>query len=173
MTLGYTRTVNDIMGEDYGEFISNIKLKLKVDLNLYKEAQMKRRLTSLRNRRGFSKFEDYYQALDENHELLAEFVDRLTINVSEFFRNPKRWDALIEKAIPNLLQKTDTLTIWSAACSTGEEPYSLAILMEAYFPKVNYTILATDIDEKVLDQAKQSIYQQKALKKIPKGFVDS
>ena len=161
------------MDKDYNAFLKKVKGKLNIDLTLYKEAQMKRRLSSLRDKRGYSNFQTYYQALDKDPQLLTEFIERLTINVSEFLRNPKRWDVLRDKVIPNLLQTTDTLKIWSAACSTGEEPYSLALLMHAYFPKVNYTILATDIDKKVLEQANQGVYQQKALKELSPEHIET
>src|SRR5699024_5307828 len=75
-------------------FKSCIKQKFDIDLSLYKEAQMKRRLTSLRNRRGFKNFIDYYKALESDEALANEFMDRITINVSEFYRNPKRWEIL-------------------------------------------------------------------------------
>lgn len=70
---------------DYHSFISRIYSKLGIDLSLYKEAQMKRRLTSLRNKHGFSDFSTYFHALNQDEQLLHEFTDRITINVSEFF----------------------------------------------------------------------------------------
>lgn len=155
------------MPKDYTDFIGSIKVKLGIDLHLYKEAQMKRRLTSLRNKRGFNNFADYFQAFSKESELLTEFVDRMTINVSEFYRNPKRWEVLESKVLPYLKKDTNKLSIWSAACSTGEEPYSLAIMMRENFPEMSFQILATDIDEKVLDFARRGIYQLQALKELP------
>lgn len=155
------------MSKEYGEFTKQIKQKLGIHLNLYKEAQMKRRITSLRNKRGFKTFPSYYAALNNDDVLLNEFIDRLTINVSEFYRNPKRWDVLKDKILPLLINKKNHITIWSAACSTGEEPYSLAMVLNHYFPSVHFRILATDFDEKVLDWANQGIYQEKALKDLP------
>ncbi|MER2089613.1 MAG: chemotaxis protein CheR, partial [Sporosarcina sp.] len=72
---------------DYALFIGNIKKKTGIDLSLYKEAQMKRRLTSLYEKRGFGNFIDYYHAIHTDKVLLEEFLDRMTINVSEFYRN--------------------------------------------------------------------------------------
>lgn len=89
------------MSEKYNEFIVRIKDKLGIDLGLYKEAQMKRRITSLRDKRRFKTFADYYQAINEDDELLDEFVDRMTINVSEVYRNPKRWDVLQQMVLPS------------------------------------------------------------------------
>jgi|SRR5690625_3326261 len=155
------------LSKEYIDFIARIKLKLGIDLNLYKQAQMKRRLISLRNKRGFTSFPAYYQALDKDNVLLKEFADRLTINVSEFYRNPKRWEVLKDTVFPLLLKNRQKITIWSAACSTGEEPYSIAIMMKEFFSNIAVTILATDIDANVLDKAKQGIYQEQSLKELP------
>ncbi|WLV23441.1 protein-glutamate O-methyltransferase CheR [Aciduricibacillus chroicocephali] len=158
------------MSENYPEFIGRIKRKLGIDLSLYKEAQMKRRIISLRNKRGYKDFNTYYEALNKDSELLSEFTDRLTINVSEFFRNPQRWEVLKNKVIPSVSKGKTRLNIWSAACSTGEEPYSLSILMKEYFPALKVNILATDIDENILARAKQGIYQKQSLKELPSGL---
>lgn len=165
------------MDENYLSFIVKIKRKLGIDLSLYKEAQMKRRLTSLRDKRGFRDFNTYFQEMENNRELLDEFMDRITINVSEFFRNPKRWEVLRKKVLPSLIQNKK-LSIWSAACSTGEEPYTIAILLKEFFPSVDFHILATDIDENVLKKAKYGVYSEQALKEVPeqmqqKYFVKS
>src|SRR5690625_1241354 len=158
-----------ILVGEYHTFVTKMNEKIGIDLTFYKEAQMKRRLTSLRNKRGYSSFDSYYKALTEDEELLEEFIDRMTINVSEFYRNPKRWDILREKVLPKLIDKKQRLTIWSAACSTGEEPYSLAIMLQEHFPNVQASIIATDIDEKVLNKAKEGSYNEQALKSLPKA----
>ncbi|RDW22046.1 CheR family methyltransferase [Oceanobacillus chungangensis] len=158
------------MEDEYIEFIKKIKHKVGVDLSLYKEAQMKRRITTLRDKRGHTDFNSYYNSLTKDPKLLDEFMDRLTINVSEFFRNPKRWDVLRDSIIPNILANKQSLTIWSAACSTGEEPYSLAIMLKENFPTVNYKIIATDLDEIALSKAIQGIYAEQALKEVPKQY---
>lgn len=155
------------MAEEYHEFTLYVKRKLGIDLGLYKETQMKRRITSLRDKRGFSNFHTYGLELDKDVLLLQEFVDKLTINVSEFYRNPKRWQILQQKIVPLLFQNTKEITIWSAACSTGEESYSLAMVLTEYFPNNKFKIIATDIDEQALAKAKQGIYQEQALKDLP------
>src|SRR5699024_4372041 len=127
---------------------------------------MKRRLTSLRNQRGFSTFSDYYGALVKESDLKDEFIDRLTINVTEFYRNPNRWQVLQNNIIPNLIKHKRKLTIWSAACSTGEEPYSLAMICKEHFSNVQVEIIATDLDQKVLEKAKQGNYKPQALKDL-------
>lgn len=154
---------------DYYSFIEKVHRFFSIDLSLYKEAQMRRRLTSLRNKRGYKNFDSYFNALKQDKELREEFIDRITINVSEFYRNPKRWDVLREKVFPKLIEQSRgrKLTIWSAACSTGEEPYSLSIMLHEHFSRVDASIIATDIDEKALEKARQGIYHEQALKDLP------
>ncbi|MFA9556148.1 protein-glutamate O-methyltransferase CheR [Evansella sp. AB-rgal1] len=156
---------------DYLTFIDKIHNKTGIDLSLYKEAQMKRRLTSLRERRGFSSFEEYYFAMEKDQLLFEEFLQRMTINVSEFFRNPKRWEVLENKIIPRLLQHQSSLKIWSAACSTGEEPYSLAIMLDNLLPKNKISILATDIDTTILDRARMGFYPERSIKEVPENLL--
>lgn len=155
------------MAGEYDTFVKQIKEKLRIDLSLYKEAQMKRRLTSLRNKRGYKTFTEYFEAIDQDITLLSEFVDRITINVSEFYRNPKRWEVLKSTIFPSLVENKNELSIWSAACSTGEEPYSIAMMLQTYFPNVTYHITATDIDQKALEKAKAGVYSKQSLKDLP------
>lgn len=156
-----------MMIDDYSEFIDRVNRRHDIDLSLYKETQMKRRITTLRNKRGFSSYIQYFEAMNKDNELMKEFIERLTINVSEFFRNKKRWDVLKDRVIPALTNNKSRITIWSAACSTGEEPYSLAILFKEYFPNIKVEILATDIDETALKKAQKAEYMEQALKEVP------
>ena len=102
---------------------------------------MKRRLTSLYEKKGYRNFNDFYNAIHKDKELLEEFLDRMTINVSEFYRNAQRWEVLDKKIFPKLLSKNKKLKIWSAACSTGEEPYSLAMVLLHIIPLSDVSIL--------------------------------
>jgi chemotaxis protein methyltransferase CheR len=156
---------------DYLIFIEKVKRKIGLDLSLYKEAQMKRRLTSLREKRGFTDFQGYFEQIDRDKELLAEFLDRITINVSEFFRNPNRWEYLDMELIPKLLEKNKKPKFWSAACSTGEEPYTLAMILSKHIPISQIDITATDIDENAILKAKQGIYQERAVKDVPEDLL--
>lgn len=155
------------MVQDYEQFVVNIKKKTGIDLALYKEAQMKRRLTSLYEKRGFRSFQEYYLAVSEDRNLLEEFLDRMTINVSEFYRNGKRWEVLEKKLLPKLLEKNGRLKIWSAACSTGEEPYTIAMILSKFMPLSQVQILATDIDENVITRAKMGAYPERSLNEVP------
>ena len=155
------------MSKDFQDFMGKVKRLTGIDLTMYKEAQMKRRLTSLYEKKGFSGFKDYYHFLESNREGLAEFLDRMTINVSEFYRNAKRWEVLEKKILPRLLKENKMLRIWSAACSTGDEPYTMAMILSRHMNLDDVSILATDLDENVLTRAKMGVYHERALQELP------
>jgi chemotaxis protein methyltransferase CheR len=156
---------------DYNQFIQNIKRKTGIDLSLYKEAQMKRRLVSLYEKKGYQNFNEFFIAINNSQELLNEFLDRMTINVSEFYRNGKRWDILDRTIFPKLLEKNKSLKIWSAACSTGEEPYSIAMVLSKHVPLERISILATDLDENAIQRAKLGIYPDRSVAEVPKDML--
>ncbi|KOS69160.1 chemotaxis protein CheR [Lysinibacillus contaminans] len=155
---------------DYVQFIEGIKRKTGIDLALYKEAQMKRRLTSLYEKKGYRDFVDFLRALEQDRDLMNEFLDRMTINVSEFYRNGKRWEVLEKKILPKLLQTNKRLKIWSAACSTGEEPYSLVMVLSQLVPLSQIQVIATDLDENVIQKAKLGLYPERSLAEVPKDI---
>ncbi|WP_210365497.1 protein-glutamate O-methyltransferase CheR [Bacillus sp. REN3] len=156
---------------DYENFTVKIHQKTGINLALYKEAQMKRRLTSLYQKKGFSSFSEFFSALNKDTQLMNEFLDRMTINVSEFYRNAKRWEVLETTILPELLSNTPYPRIWSAACSTGEEPYTIAMLLSRHIPLSKFQILATDIDENVLAKAKLGVYSERSLTEVPKEVI--
>ncbi|MCT2537385.1 protein-glutamate O-methyltransferase CheR [Aquibacillus koreensis] len=155
---------------DYQDFTISIKKMTSIDLSLYKEVQMKRRLTSLREKRGYQDFSSYFKAISKDNLLMDEFLDKVTINVSEFYRNASRWSVLDTKVLPDLLKKNKKLKIWSAACSTGEEPYTIAMVLNQHVPLSNIEILATDIDDNVIDRAKKGVYGERSLQEVPQDI---
>lgn len=155
------------MANDYQDFILNIKRKTGIDLSLYKEAQMKRRLISLYEKKGFNSFGDFFNGIVKDRELLNDFLDRMTINVSEFYRNAQRWEVLEKKILPGLLEQNRNLKIWSAACSTGEEPYTIAMILSKMLPLSQIKITATDIDENALARARMGVYPERSLNEVP------
>ncbi|MCY9369498.1 CheR family methyltransferase [Bacillus haynesii] len=157
--------------DNYSFFVDKWKKMTGVDLALYKEAQMKRRLTSLYEKKGYGDFREFALALEKDETLLQETLDRMTINVSEFYRNYKRWEVL-EKTILPLLKPAKTLKVWSAACSTGEEPYTLSMILSRQKSLSDYQIIATDIDDKVLAKAKEGVYQERSLQEVPKEMKE-
>ncbi|OKL38367.1 CheR family methyltransferase [Domibacillus mangrovi] len=153
--------------DDYEKFVSSIKKKTGIDLSLYKEAQMKRRLTSLYEKKGYPSFSDFFDVLSSNQDMMNEFLDRMTINVSEFYRNWKRWDVLEKKILPRLLKENSRLKVWSAACSTGEEPYTMAMVFSNVMPLSAVKVQATDLDQNAIQKAKIGIYSERSLAEVP------
>jgi chemotaxis protein methyltransferase CheR len=153
---------------DYEVFKKKIFELTKIDLNCYKERQMKRRIDSLINKAKKSSYDEYVAALKTDKALLEEFVAYLTINVSEFYRNPDQWQLLEKQIFPYLFEHFgNSIKIWSAACSTGDEPYTLAMVLGKFVPLNKIQIVATDIDKQVLEKAQIGIYDDKSLKGLP------
>ena len=124
-----------------------------IDLNNYKAQQMRRRLDGLvTNESG--NVAAYCKHIERDKDALKKLSNFLTINVSEFFRDANQFQQLKTTVLPELLGNTERLNIWSAGCSIGAEPYSVAMMLENLTPGQKHRILATDIDADVLAKAK-------------------
>ena len=156
----------EVMDRDWEEFKTKFNVKSQIDLNQYKPAQMQRRISNLMTRHNVTKYMDFYHLIEKDEALFRYFIDYLTINVTEFFRTPEKFVELEEKVIPDLMQQSSKLKIWSAGCSTGAEPYSFSIMMSDVTPRVKHQILASDLDMKMLAKAKEGVYQNNELKNV-------
>ncbi|MGZ0086125.1 CheR family methyltransferase [Caldibacillus thermoamylovorans] len=156
--------------DDYAQFIAKVKRKTGIDLSLYKEAQMKRRLAALYAKKGLNSFTELFAAMEKDPALWHECLDRMTINVSEFYRNAKRWEVLEQTILPRLLAENPRPRVWSAACSTGEEPYTLAMVLAQHVPLPRVSVLATDIDENALARARLGLYSERSLAELPEAM---
>lgn len=158
---------------DYEYFKKRVYSLTKIDLSAYKEKQMKRRIDTLIERHSFRDYETFLGSLVTDKDVLDEFVNYLTINVSEFYRNPEQWEILDKEIIPDLIAKKGRrLKIWSAACSTGDEPYSLVMALSKHVPLSDITIYATDIDKQVIAAAKTGVYIDKSIANVPADLKD-
>ncbi len=161
------------MLDSYETFKQSIYQMTKIDLNAYKERQMKRRIEALISKHGINSFNDYVNKLNTDKAAFDEFINYITINVSEFFRNPEQWTLLEREVFPYLLEHFGKdLRIWSAACSTGDEPYSLAMLLSRFLPLNKIKIIATDIDKQVMAKAQVGLYHVKSLKGVPADLLN-
>lgn len=151
---------------DWTEFKGKLKAKTEIDLDLYKAPQMQRRIMNLAKRNGFNTYSGYFDKVVQDHDEFAAFIEYLTINVSEFFRTPDKFAKLETDVIPDLLKRSSKLNIWSAGCSIGAEPYSLAMIMKTLTPTTRHRILATDLDIEILGKAKKGEYTENELKAI-------
>lgn len=156
---------------DYEAFKAKILQLTKIDLSCYKERQMRRRIDALITKSKIKTYDEYVDAIKKDSAMMEEFVAYLTINVSEFYRNPEQWKLLENEIFPYLFERFgNNLRIWSAACSTGDEPYTLVMLLARFIPMNQIKIIATDIDKQVLAKAQMGIYNEKSLKGLPKEF---
>lgn len=144
--------------ETYVRVKNSVKQILNIDLNFYKEEQVKRRLDSWLARNNMTDWQLYFDKINKNSVEMARFRDFLTINVTEFFRDPNHWKTLEEKVLPLLLKQAadrkSGLKIWSAGCSIGVEAYTLAMVMNRVAPHTPFEIFASDMDRGALQKAK-------------------
>lgn len=153
---------------EYTAFRKQVLTLTGIDLFQYKSNQMTRRLMNHLSRLGLKDLIAYGKLLAADPNQLEKFKDFLTINVSEFFRNPERFLDLEKKVLPKLLSNNSgTIKIWSAGCSIGSEPYTLAMIMESAYPARVFQILATDLDSAALGKAREGTYTPADVKSVP------
>lgn len=161
-----------IRSEDLVLLRSVVRRLTGIDLSYYKESQLRRRLYFIMLRAGAKDVADYVRLLETRPEVLEDFKNRFAINVSEFFRNPERFEDLRNKVIPELLPGVGMLfRIWSAGCSVGSEAYSIAMLLEEMQVKKPYRIWATDIDEDALEEGRRGVYTLQYLQNVPPEYL--
>ena len=134
------------------------------------EGRLKRRLRDL-NIGSYRQYCDYLFAEQGLREEKVRFIDVVTTNKTDFFREAKHFDYLTQRALPELAPRLgDPLLVWSAGCSSGEEPYTLAMVLSEYaesHPGFRFRILATDISTIVLEKARLGIYKSDDVEPVP------
>ena len=144
------------------------------DLTGYKHTSLERRIRKRMAEVGSTSFRAYLERVRANPAENLRLLNTVLINVTEFFRDPQAWQALRDEALPSIIsgiRPGDTLRFWSVGCASGEEPYSLAILVSEYLgsalPDYNIKIYATDIDEEALNIARRGEYPVEKLRRVP------
>jgi chemotaxis protein methyltransferase CheR len=145
--------------DDYVAFCEGVRALCKVDLFQYKRGQMERRIRTFAGRRGHHGLEDYLAVLSRRPEELTEFLDRMTINVSELWRNPEQWAMLAGDVLPDLAQ-AGRVRAWSAGCSYGAEAHTLAAVCRDAIPSARVEIKGTDIDARMVERAKRGVFSE-------------
>jgi chemotaxis protein methyltransferase CheR len=139
---------------DWEQFVHQVRLRAGIDLKAYKPSQVQRRVQGLMLRSGVDQLADYLCLLDREPAKQQELQTCVTVAVSEFFRGPEQFRQLAEVILPGLLKRRRGLRIWSAGCSYGAEPCSLALLLHQLAPSGGHYLLATDVDELALARAR-------------------
>jgi chemotaxis protein methyltransferase CheR len=148
-------------------------IKLGVNKKIMLTSRLNKRLKAL----GITKYNDYYEYIfnsNSNRDELHRMIDAVSTNKTEFFREDAHFDFLIKEALPAVTKfpgfvNNGVINIWSAGCSSGEEPYTIALMCAEYFGGCSgkFRVLATDISNKVLDIANSAIYQDNVIKSVP------
>jgi len=135
------------------------------------ESRLKERLRE----KGETDVKKYLDAIKANKEEMKQFLDSITTNLTRFFRNQPQFDAFEKYVIPEVMKIRKipgTIRIWSAGCSTGEEPYTIAMLLTEILPKNwSFDILASDISLKCLMTAKEGFYAESRIVGIPDSYL--
>ena len=151
---------------NFDKFYDFTKRKLNLELTAYKQKQLQRRITTVMKSSGADTLEEYARLIEKDPEVKQKFLDYITINVTEFFRNRDIFDGFEKIVKEDLVKKFGALKIWSAACSIGSEPYSLGIIMDKNNLRLKDKILATDIDDEILNRAKKGSYKEAEIKSV-------
>lgn len=159
---------NALEDMDFALFKRNVLAAYGLNLEAYKRQQMERRLRANMDRCGARTFREYYKMMQKDPSLSEEFLDRVTINVSELFRNPDQFEVLRTRVLPELLARRKNVHVWSAGCSCGAESYTIAVLLSELSDKGGHTVLATDIDDKMLARARSGIFQDQEVRNVTK-----
>jgi len=152
--------------DEYVDFCEGIRRLAGIDLLQYKRGQMERRLRTLAERRGFAPLADYLAVLGRDTEELDRFLDRVTINVSQLWRNPEQWDVVSREVVPKLAA-TGRIRAWSAGCSYGAESYTAAAICLEQAPHARVEIHGTDIDPRMLDRARAGVFSGDDARSVP------
>ncbi len=164
----------DVKDPGYVKIKVELFRHLKVSSDAYKDTYLMRRIRARMRKLGVKDYLEYYRIIKTNKQELDELLLTVAINVTEFFRDPVVWKAFEKKVIPELVKykkehHNGLIRIWSAACSTGQEPYSIAMtLYEALGGSLGgfrAQILATDIDREALATAMRGEYPAEVVEK--------
>lgn len=163
--------LTEVEFQEFNEYVEKA-YGLKFDINraYLLENPLEERIQAL----GLPNFKKYFERIKQplgGKEELFRLVQLLTVGETYFFRNPYHMRALSEFILPELTRAKKNINIFSAGCSTGEEPFTLSILCKAYFPEITYKIIATDINQAAFVHAKKGLFSQRSVQNVPKPLL--
>ncbi len=167
--------VTQISKKEFDLFKKYIYDNTGIRLADHKATLLKTRLSKRLRELNLNSFEEYYEYLGSNQAEYIKFVNAISTNVTSFFREARQWEFLT-KEIQDIKDRTvgKKLRVWSAACSTGEEPYTIGMFLKKEmegFEDFDIKILASDISHEALTKAKKGIYQAKDINDLPKHHI--
>lgn len=166
--LGVYPPISDPLFKQFRDFIyDRIGISMKPHKKILVTNRLRKRLRTL----GLSSYDEYYNYLIKNEaKELQNFIDAVSTNETFFFRGKDHFDVLSRFLLPELFRKKDHINIWSAACSSGEEPYTLRIVINDIISSLgrgSAKIIATDISHEIIKKAKSGIYKNYSIRFVP------
>lgn len=162
-------TVTD---EEMGMLLRDIHEIYGYDFNDYAKASLKRRINRLFTLDRFPSFAEFRFRIKMNADYFTRFIEQITVNVTEMFRDPDFYFALRKEVLP-VLSTYPFIRIWHAGCSTGEEVYSMAILLKEANLLQKSILYATDINPEVVQRAASGIFQLSHMKQYSENYIQS
>ncbi|MCC5929501.1 MAG: protein-glutamate O-methyltransferase CheR [Cyclobacteriaceae bacterium] len=162
--------MQEIQIVDIRKLTETIKSKYGYDFTNYAMSSFKRRVSRVLELYKFPNIETLITRISDDKAFFEDFVTEITVNVTEMFRDPPFWRELRDKILPNIMLNHNKITIWHAGCSSGEEVYSMAIMLKEMGILDNCRIIATDIDHEILEKAKEGIYPAKNMELNEKNY---
>ncbi len=161
---------------DFEKFSDLVYQKTGINLHYGKKQLLQSRANKILRKRGISSYREYFQIIveDKSQQELHEFINLISTNVTHFFREEKHFQFMKEVWAPDILKRGEkNIEIWSSACSSGEEPYSIAICLKELLDGTGqkYSVFASDISTKVLSMAQRGIYTRDRIENIPPDLV--
>lgn len=179
---GVNRRTEVLLDKDFrrlsGLIQSNFGIKMPNPKKIMLEARLKKRLQAL-GMKSFRAYCDYLFSPDGMKQELTPMIDVITTNKTDFFREPRHFVYLTDTVLPELIESKGTgirrpLAVWSAGCATGEEPYSLAMVLNEFGTKTagfRFTVLGTDVSTKVLTHAIRGVYGRDRIAAVPARLI--
>ena len=159
-----------IKDEDVDVLLNDLLDAYGYDFTEYSKASLKRRIHRLFTLDKFPSFAELRYRVKNDEDYLKRFVEEITVNVTEMFRDPNFYEALRKEVLP-VLATYPLIRIWHAGCSTGEEVYSMAILLHEANLLQKSLLYATDLNPDVLEKAKQGIFPLSQMKQYSENYI--
>ncbi len=170
------------MNSSLKQIVAELEAMRGIDLSGYRETTLQRRVAARIAKVCQGDAEAYLQRLRDNPDECEQLIETVTISVSSFFRNPLMYEVLARKVLPEIMDRKQAsgqkqIRVWSAGCAAGEEPYSIAILLDKALrgrgADWSCLIFATDLDRTALDRARAGVYDRERLEHTKLGVLDA
>jgi len=162
--------MSTLVRDDYAVFCDGIRRLAGIDLLQYKRGQMERRIRTFASRRGAASLDAYLATLRDDRAQLDALLDRITINVSQLWRNPEQWERVRTDVLPALAERGH-IRAWSAGCSYGAEAFTLAAVCRETVPGARVEIVGTDIDARMIARAREAVFSIDDARSAPPAAI--